>query len=493
MKRMLEEAKRMIRLNSQAVNGNEELANYCQTLLEDRGMKVNLQQVTHSFEGYSKRQFNLIGVLGDPLVDRKIRKGLLLCTQMDTVSPGLKEHWTETDGDPFNAQVKEGKIFGLGAAETKLDFLAKLYAVAKFRERKLKMPVYLVGLCGGEAGMFGARYLVKAGTLNPKYVLVGSPTELKVVHAQKSQLLFKVVIGFQQVERDARGFNRRIDLYGFGRSAHACEPSLGVNAIEQSIEFLNRAIENGFELRYTRFDGGDNVNQVPDRSFVQFYLTSHQFEDFKRFFKETVKSDGKERAFKVELGGVGDAGVRFLPDALTTSLWEVTRFFQKMGEDFSRVNDPSFSPDFSTVNLGRLKQGVSQLELFFDCRLLPDLMAEQIESHVKQGIQKLAAQFPSLNLSVVRERYNHGLEIPQESDFLRYCLDSLDEAGIEPQLRKKSGSTEAAIFAQAGYDVAVFGPGAWEGVSHSPNESLELEQLERAVSFYEKIIERVCV
>ena len=110
--------------------------------------------MTHSLEGVSKRQFNVIGILGDPLVDRKIRKGLLLNTHLDTVSPGRPENWTETGGDPYSAMITENRIYGLGSADVKLDFLCKLHAVTRFRERKLKQPVYLVGTCGEEVGMF---------------------------------------------------------------------------------------------------------------------------------------------------------------------------------------------------------------------------------------------------------------------------------------------------------------------------------------------------
>src|SRR4051812_43531209 len=133
MKRLLEEAKRMIRINSVTTHGNEELANYVHGLLHERGLKASLQQVTHSLEGVSKRQFNVIGILGDPLVDKKTRKGLLLNTHLDTVSPGLSENWTETGGDAFSATVRDGKIYGLGSADVKLDFLCKLHALAKFR------------------------------------------------------------------------------------------------------------------------------------------------------------------------------------------------------------------------------------------------------------------------------------------------------------------------------------------------------------------------
>jgi succinyl-diaminopimelate desuccinylase len=431
--------------------------------------------------------------LGDPLVDRKIRKGLLLTTHLDTVGPGLSENWTETGGDPFAATVKDGRIFGLGAAEAKLDYLCKVFAAAKFREKKLRMPIYLVGSCGEEAGMFGARYLIKAGTLNPKFVLVGSPTGLKAVYAHKSHLIFRVAISYQQIERDARGFNRRIDLHGFGKAAHAAYPHLGVNAIEDSMAFLQTAADNGFELRFTKFDGGDTVNQVPDRSLMQFYLTSHQFEDFKRFFREIVRAQGKERAFRVELGGVGDTGVRFLPDALFPCLTAVSGFFKGMAADFAKVADAAYDPPHSTISLGRLRQGLSGVTLEFDTRLLPDLVLDEIEKHVQQGIQKIASGYPNLNVTVSRERVNPGLRMTPEHELVRLCRDTMEDAGIAPALDRKSTATEAAQYFQAGYEAVVFGPGASIGNSHSPNESCALAQVEQAVDFYERLIERVCL
>src|SRR4051812_16478800 len=107
MKRFLDDARRMVRINSVSSRGSEELANFVAGLLQDRGLKTHLQQVTHSLEDVSKRQFNVIGVLGDPLVDKKIRKGLLLATHLDTVGPGLSENWTETGGDAYAATVKD--------------------------------------------------------------------------------------------------------------------------------------------------------------------------------------------------------------------------------------------------------------------------------------------------------------------------------------------------------------------------------------------------
>jgi acetylornithine deacetylase/succinyl-diaminopimelate desuccinylase-like protein len=355
------------------------------------------------------------------------------------------------------------------------------------------MPIYLVGTCGEEIGMFGAKYLIKSGALNPKYVVVGEPSDLKVVYAHKCLNLYRVTVGYQQVERDARGFNRRIDFHAFGKSAHSSYPHLGTNAIYSAMDFLKRSNEAGFEMRFTHVDGGDTVNKVPDRSTIQFYLTSHQFEDFKRFFREVVKNENQERAFKVELGGVGDTGVRFLPDLLFPCLQDVVNFFRTIASDFERVKDDSYDPSYSTVNFGKLRQIPGQINMNFDLRLLPDLVVEDIEKHIQDGIKAIASKYPALNVTAVKERMNPGLNMTLEHDLVKICQEAMTHAQIEPLLAKKATSTEAAQYFQAGYESVVFGPGKSQGNSHSPNEHNLLEHLEKAVAFYERLIERACL
>lgn len=493
MRRIIEEAKKLIRINSETSRGNEELANYIQMLLTDRGLKASLQMVTHSLDDISKRQFNVIGILGDTLVDRKIRKGLLLNTHLDTVSPGLPENWTETGGDPFAATIKDNKIYGLGSADVKIDFLCKLHAIMKFREKKIKMPIYLVGTCGEEIGMFGARYLIKSGALNPRYVVVGEPSELKVVYAHKCLNIYKVTIGFHQVERDARGFNRPIDLSSFGKSAHSAYPQLGTNAIQGALDFLRAATDAGFEFRFTQFDGGDSVNKVPDKARVQFYVSSHQYEDFKRFFRETVTDRGREKNFRADLGGIGDAGVKFLPEAIYPCLTEVVDFFRGVSRDFEKVKDETYNPACSTINFGKLKQTQGGISLHFDLRLLPDLVPEAIEKHIQQAVQAIAAKYPHLNVVAVRERMNPGLNMTMNHELVKICKDAMFAAEITPVFDKKATSTEAAQYFTAGYEAVVFGPGVSHGNSHSPNEHNLLDQIEKASLFYEKLIEKVCL
>ena len=295
------------------------------------------------------------------------------------------------------------------------------------------------------------------------------------------------------MERDSRGFNRRIDLHSFGQSAHGASPALGVNAIHSALDFLDQAFKKGIELRFIRTEGGDTTNKVPDHAIMQFYLNSAQFEDFKRFFREVLKTQGVQKKFRVELGGIGDAGVRFLPSQLFPCMMEIVGFFNRIAEELAQVKDSTYDPISSTVNFGQLKQRPGNADMLFDLRILPEISATDLQDKIKKGIQEIASRYPNLNIVAVRDRYNPPLDMSLEDQFLRICRESMNDAGIEPTFSKESVSTEAAQYFQMGYPSVVFGPGKSHGNSHSPNEYNSIEHLEKAILFYEKVIEKVCL
>ena len=76
---------------------------------------------------------------------------------------------------------------------------------------------------------------------------------------------------------------------------------------------------------------------------------------------------------------------------------------------------------------------------------------------------KLAAKYPSLNVTAVKERGNPGLNMTREKELVKICEEAMKDASIEPRLDKKATSTEAAQYFQAGYEAVVFGPGLSAG------------------------------
>lgn len=485
----LEQVENIIRINSVSQNGNEEIAVYLQALMDRMGFKTKLQEVSHSIDGVSKRQFNVIGTLGDPLVDSKTKKGLLLNTHIDTVGTGLKSNWTETGGDPFQATIKDGKIYGLGTADVKLDFLCKLKACERYKDRKLKMPVYLVGTAGEEIGMIGAKFLIKSLIVNPKYVLVGEPSELSIIYAHKAYCVYQISVGYAQLERDAKGFNTRIGLQCFGKSAHGSYPHLGDNAIRRMLQVVEKIRAANFQMRFTRTLGGDAVNKVPDSAAIEFYLQSSSFDDFRRFYRDNLSQEN----VRVEFGGLGETGVKFLPDSVFEVVEVVTQSLDRLQKEYLKETDDTFNPGTSTVNFGRISCRPGAVDMHFDIRLLPEVKPEEFDAEFRQAIQSINARYPNLTVKVNRVRFNPALNTSLESELVRVARDSQQLAGIPEKIDKKATSTEAAQYYQAGFDAIVFGPGVSLGNSHSPNEYNIVDHLDKAVHFYDRMIERFCL
>ena len=63
----------------------------------------------------------------------KAEKTLILTTHMDTVEPG------EYSRDPWGAQIENGRIYGVGAADAKAQIAAFIYAVCALRQAGVEL------------------------------------------------------------------------------------------------------------------------------------------------------------------------------------------------------------------------------------------------------------------------------------------------------------------------------------------------------------------
>lgn len=145
----------------------------------------------------------------------KSRKpGLLFAPHTDTVSVrGMTV-------DPFAAEIKDGKIFGRGASDTKGTMAAMLWAFYEMKDELagLEIPVSFVGLMGEEAGQPGSKHFAQAHAEEFSFAVVGEPTELETVHAHKGCVW--------------------IELSTKGRSCHGSTPELGDNSIRKLMPIL---------------------------------------------------------------------------------------------------------------------------------------------------------------------------------------------------------------------------------------------------------------
>lgn len=191
---------------------------------------------------------NLIARLGEG------HDGLVLSGHTDTV-PYDADRWTD---DPFELTERDGKLFGLGTADMKGFFAAALHAVARTDRAQLRRPIVLLGTADEESTMDGAKALVEAGERLGRHALIGEPTGLRPIRKHKGVFYVQLIIE--------------------GRSGHASNPALGVNAIDGlhralgALESWREAIGSRYHddelevpmptLNFGRVRGGDSPNRI---------------------------------------------------------------------------------------------------------------------------------------------------------------------------------------------------------------------------------------
>lgn len=162
-----------------------------------------------------KTKANLLATIGP-----NVAGGIVLSGHTDVV-PVEDQDWHT---DPFELVEKDGKLFGRGTCDMKGFVAAGLAAVDDMLNANLKRPIHFALSYDEEVGCIGVPSLIKlinAELPKPAAVVVGEPTEMKVVTAHKGITGVRTVVT--------------------GHEAHSSQPHRGVSAVmiaAELIEFL---------------------------------------------------------------------------------------------------------------------------------------------------------------------------------------------------------------------------------------------------------------
>ncbi len=177
--------------------------------------------------------------------------------------------------DPFGGEIREGRLYGRGASDTKGPMAAMLWALHECRDLlpHLTHEVWFAGLMGEEAGQDGAKALAAREKFD--FVVVGEPTSLDVVFKHKVDMTARIVAK--------------------GRAAHSSCPERGENAITKlatGLLSLDKALTAFFNkisdpvLAHPTFSigtirGGTKFNIVPDHAeaVIDLRLLPSQWKD----------------------------------------------------------------------------------------------------------------------------------------------------------------------------------------------------------------------
>jgi acetylornithine deacetylase/succinyl-diaminopimelate desuccinylase-like protein len=201
--------------------GEEACARYISSFLWHSGAETFLDEV-------STGRPNVIGCYP---TEGSSKPRILFAPHTDTVSVGGMTI------DPFGGELRDGKIWGRGASDTKGSAAAMLWALYELRAEIPTLPVevHFVGFMSEESAQLGSQHFAKH---HGRYdlALVGEPTSLKTVFRHKGCLW--------------------ADVHTTGVAVHGATPELGVNAIVK-MSRLVQALDTEFRDLLAEAGGAD--------------------------------------------------------------------------------------------------------------------------------------------------------------------------------------------------------------------------------------------
>lgn len=194
---------------------------------------------------------NVIGRIGSG------PRALLFDGHMDTVRADDRQCWS---ADPFSGQVQEGRIYGRGSADMKSGLAAAIYAASRSQEKVASdQTVYVTAtvdeeFCDGVA----LGYVLDHLPHQPEAVVICEPSDNCIVHSQRGKALLLV---------ETRG-----------KSSHGSAPELGINAVYEMAEIIQRVQKLSLQLLGDKHAGSitlseinshaNSLNAVPDRCAI---------------------------------------------------------------------------------------------------------------------------------------------------------------------------------------------------------------------------------
>jgi succinyl-diaminopimelate desuccinylase len=185
---------------------------------------------------------------------------LIFNGHLDVVPAGDPSQWKYP---PFQGKLSKGRIYGRGASDMKSGIASFIHALSTIDRSKLPFHqgAVILHLVSDEEshGHQGMGFLSQRGGIRGDAALVGEPTDLQPVIAQKGALWLRIST--------------------LGKSAHGSKPHLGVNAIEKMIKLMERLSSIPLEkehpllgkptLSIGTIQGGMKINVVPDRCEIE--------------------------------------------------------------------------------------------------------------------------------------------------------------------------------------------------------------------------------
>ena len=217
---------------------------------------------------------------------------ILLNSHHDTVKPN--KGYTR---DPFNAEIIDGKLYGLGSNDAG-GCLVSLLALFTYYHKYQDLKYNIIIVASAEEESSGKNGLNSVLPLLPKleFAIVGEPTQMQLAIAEKGLLV--------------------LDCYAHGVAGHAAH-GLGENAIYKAVEAIEWFKKYEFKkesetlgkvkMTVTQINAGDQHNVIPaDCHFVVDIRVTDKYSNLEvlDIIKDHVDVEVKPRSLRLNSSSI---------------------------------------------------------------------------------------------------------------------------------------------------------------------------------------------
>ena len=230
---------------------NLELIHFVRDYLNQYGVPSTL------IENGNKDKANLFASIGPDT----LTGGVVLSGHTDVV-PVVDQIWSS---DPFTLTRLDDKLFGRGTCDMKGFIALVLAAVPEMVTAPLKYPIHIALTHDEETTFEGVANLLPelvAMRLSPQAVIIGEPTEMRLVNAHKGQGHLETVV--RGVEGHASLPDRGVNAIGYATRLIAGLAEIGESAKQRTsaVPGLDPAFTT---VNVGRIEGGAQFNIIPGR------------------------------------------------------------------------------------------------------------------------------------------------------------------------------------------------------------------------------------
>ena len=432
MLNVVELTKKMVAFETESQKSNLPLADFLKELLVSMGFKVIFQERKED-NGVTKA--NLIARIGPSNIET-----LMLSGHMDVMPIGESAKWITK---PFKLTEVDGKQYCRGSVDMKGPIAAMICAVEQLLPQidRLRRELMFGLTYDEEAGLKGAKRMVDAKIVRPKFILIAEPTELIPVRTHKGHIGLTALC--------------------WGKGGHSIVPSKGRNAIVLAAKVISELEEFGEELKgikepsmnppyatinIAEIRGASKLNEIPDCCEIDF-------------------------------------AIRPIPGQTTQRIRQyiTDRLVERIGYDKDGL--PLVTVDLYMLEANRKKDEKDMYEAVENDKKLAEKEAKMGKKNRKPLIKR---KWVMDGRKGIKKTPTEPMATSADSELVKVA-----EAVTRISACGECYSTDASEFQRLGSECLIFGPGSIK-VAHEPNEYSETSQLIKSIEKFREIISRMC-